>query len=358
MKKNKLLFTKVIPVMLLVLLISGCGTDENSKNSAEGTVKTAKIKIGLSMGTLQEERWQTDLDVFVARAKELSADVIVQNADNDTNEQINQVKYLLDQGIDVLVIVPQDAERFSSLVQLAKKQGTKVISYDRLIRNANVDMYISFDNVTVGKLLAQYLLKKVPRGNYEIINGSPTDYNCTMINKGYMQVLLPYIENGSIKIVDESWAQAWKYELAFESVQNVLQRGKKIDGIIAGNDNLAAEAIKALSENQLAGKVQVVGQDADLSGCQRVVEGMQLMTVYKPIDNLAKTAAEIAISMAKGEQIKANSEINDGKYNVPYYMLQPIPVTKENMVSTIIHDGFHRLEDVYTNVPKNLWPKN
>lgn len=358
MKKRVHSVLRITLAVFLFILISGCNSNANMTKSVEGTHESSKIKIGFSMGTLQEERWQRDRDIFVARAKELGADVIVQNADNDSNEQIGQVKYLLEQGIDVLVIIPEDDTKVSSIVQTARKEGKKVISYDRLVRNANVDMYISFDNVTVGKLMAEYLVQKVPRGNYLIINGAPTDYNCTMINQGYTQVLGPYMNRGDIRVLDEVWAKDWKYEQAFEAAEKVLQEGKSIDAVIAGNDNLAAEAIKALSEKQLAGKVKVVGQDADLAGCQRVVEGTQMMTVYKPIDSLAKTAAELAVNMAKGEQVSANSRINDGKYDVPYYMLQPIAVTKDNMVDTVIHDGFHRIEDVYSNVPKSQWPQN
>lgn len=311
------------------------------------------MKIGFSMGPVQEDRWQRDRDIFVARAKELGAEVIVQNANEDNDEQLNQVKYLIEQGIDVLVIIPHDANEAVSAVQLAKKAGIKVIAYDRLVLNADIDLYISFDNVRVGEIMAEYIIRKAPRGNYIIINGSETDYNSFMFNEGYYKVLQDYIDQDKIKIIDEVWAKDWKHEYAFNCVEENLQMGRHIDAIIAANDNLATAAIEALAERRLAGKVGVVGHDADIIGCQRVVEGTQLMTVYKPINLIAKAAAENAVKMIKGEEVSVNSEIHNGKNMVPYYMIQPIPITKHNMDEIIIGGGFHRAEDVYRNVPKD-----
>jgi len=351
-----------LPVLLMVLCFffsSSCGSNSNVDLHADKEAGQGRaIKIGFSMDTLKEERWQRDRDVFVAKAKELGAEVIVQNANNDSGEQEEQVRYLLEQGIDVLVIVPHDAEKAASIVQMAKKEGVKVISYDRLVRNANVDLYISFDNVKVGELMAGYVASKVPTGNYVIVNGAKTDYNSYMYNKGYKNSLKTFIESGDITVINEVWAEDWMPEEASRCIEVTLREGKRIDAVIAANDSLAGAAIEALAEQRLAGQVAVAGHDADLAGCQRVVEGTQLITVYKPIDSIAKTAAEITIKVAKGEEISTGNSINDGKYDVPYYMIQPVPVTKENMYDTVIQDGFHRLEDVYRNVPETEWPSD
>ncbi|NLE26396.1 MAG: sugar ABC transporter substrate-binding protein [Clostridiaceae bacterium] len=342
---------------IFVLLNTGCQERDNIINTNEGSSDNDGIKIGFSMGTLQEERWQRDRDIFVARAQELGAEVIVLNAYNDNEEQIKQTGYLIEQGIDILVIIPHDAEKSAEMVHMAKKAGIKVISYDRLIKNAGTDLYISFDNVGVGELMASQLVKAVPTGNYVILKGAPTDNNSTMFYEGYMNILNDYVKSGDIKIVAEIWAKDWAREDAFQCVEETLEKGIEINGIIAGNDGLAAAAIEALSENRLAGKVAVVGHDADLSACQRVVEGTQLMTVYKPIEKIAKAAAEAAIKMAGGQELMVLDRINDGKYDVPYLMIEPIPVTIENMQSTIIKDSFHRMEDIYINIPKYRWPK-
>lgn len=354
--RNMIKCVGMLMVVFMIFLMCGCKSKTESVSVIDKEKSNDMIKIGFSMGTLQEERWQRDRDIFVARAKELGADVIVQNANNDNEEQMKQVKYLIEQGIDILLIVPHDAERCGEIVQMAKKAGIKVISYDRLVKNAKADLYISFDNVKVGELMAQALLKKVPAGNYIVLNGAETDNNSYMFRQGYMDTLESHIARGDIKIVSEIWAKDWAHEDAFHCVEKALEEGKKIDAIIGANDNLASAAIEALSEKRLAGKVPVVGHDADLAACQRVAEGTQLMTAYKPIDKIAKAAAEIAIKMAKGEDVAANNTINDGKYQIPYYMIEPVSVTIDNMKDTVIHDSFHRLEDIYINVPKSNWP--
>src|SRR5215510_2376879 len=159
--------------------------------------KTGIVRIGLSMDTLKEERWQHDRDLFVARAKELGAEVLVQSANSDDNVQNQQVENLLTQGIDVLVIVPHNAEVAGAAVNSAKAQGVPVLSYDRLVKECEPDLYVSFDNIKVGELQAKYLLDRAPRGNYILIGGAPTDNNAKMFRDGQMNVLKPAIEKGN-----------------------------------------------------------------------------------------------------------------------------------------------------------------
>ena len=347
---------KIISLSLLatlILLTASCG---DANDLGPNTIKDSKIKIGLSMATLREERWQKDTDILVAKAKAKGAEVIVQNANNSQDDQISQVKYLLDQNIDILMIVPQDADKSIEAVELAKKKGIKVICYDRLIKNANVEYYISFDNILVGEGIASTITKKVPRGNYLIINGAPTDNNSFMYNTGIKNILQPYIDSGSIKLIDETWAEDWRPEDSFKFVEKALQNNEHIDAIIAANDNLAGAAIEALSEKQLAGSVFVGGHDADISGCQRVAEGTQYVTIYKPIEQLATKAIDVAIGLIENGTYESNSFINDGKYSVPYQKITPIIVTRDNLMTTVIKSGFHRMEDVYLNVPKSQWP--
>lgn len=307
-----------------------------------------KLVIGFSLGTLKEERWLKDRDILIAKIKEMGAEIIVQNANNDDQDQLKQVKYLLEQNIDVLIIVPNDLEKAASAVEMAQRQGVKVISYDRLVLKSNADLYISFDNEKVGEFMAEYVMEKINnKGNILIVNGANRDHNTKMIKQGYDKVLSDKIKDGSIGIIAEEWADNWMKEYAFEETVKAIQAGKKIDGVIAGNDSLAEGAIEALSEHRLAGKVFVVGQDADLSACQRIVEGTQLMTVYKPIEKLAGETARLAVMLAKGENLKVKNTIYDGRFDIPYYELEPIPVDMNNIDSTIIKDGFHMKEEIY-----------
>jgi D-xylose transport system substrate-binding protein len=310
------------------------------------------------MDTLKEERWQRDRDYFEARAKELGAEVLVQAANGDDAVQIQQAENLLTQGVHVLVVAPHNAEIAASIVESARRQGVPVLSYDRLIRNSDVDLYVSFDNVKVGETQARYLLERAPRGNYVLIGGSPTDNNARLFRQGQMNVLQPAIDSGDIKVVADQWAREWLASEALKHTENALtQTGNNIAAVVASNDGTAGGAIRALEEQQLAGKVVVSGQDAELAAVQRVVGGTQAMTVYKPVQQLARRAAEAAVALARREPVEATSKVNNGFKDIPSVLLEPIVVDKNNVMQTIISDGYHKMEDVYRNIPRDRWPK-
>lgn len=338
--------------LLLAMSICSCGVQGTGGYSDDNK----KIVIGLVIDGLVIERWQKDRDIFVSKAKELGAEVIVRNANEDTNRQVEQIYALLEEGIDCLVIIPYDKDGLTQCVRAAKKKGIPVVSYDRLIRNADVDAYIAFDSEKVGLLMAGAIYEKVPEGNYIIINGSPKDNNSFLFNAGFKQALQEGLDCGSIHILDEVWAEDWREDEAYNTVSRAITAGLEINAVIGGNDLLAEGAIKALSENRLLSEVPVVGHDAELSACQRIVEGTQLATVYKPIKVLAEGAASLAVDMAKGRKPVYSQTIDDGKYQVPFIQYPPILVTKDNMVETVIKDGFHTLEEVYRNIPKEQWP--
>jgi len=308
--------------------------------------------IGFSMDSLVVERWKRDLDVFTRSARDLGAEVLVEVADQDAAVQERQVRALMEKGIDVLVIVPNDAERLSTVVSEVRAKGVPVLSYDRLVRSAGVDLYISFDNEKVGNLMAEAVTRAVPAGGFVIINGARSDYNAVMLNRGMHQVLDPRIVSGKSRLVAEVWPEAWDSDKARSAMESVIAQDRNIDAVIAGNDMLAEAVIRVLSENRLMGKVKVAGQDADLAACQRIAEGSQLATIYKPIDRLALKAAGFAVMLAKGEPIATDASIDDGQGKVPYVRLEPVLVTKELLNATVIKDRFHSEVDVYRNVPQ------
>ncbi|ULQ60859.1 substrate-binding domain-containing protein [Brucepastera parasyntrophica] len=327
---------------LICIFMSGCS---GKKTAAEPSIQESKrITIGFSLDSLIVERWIRDRDVFVAAAGALGADVIFQNAANDAYEQVNQVKYLVDSNVDVLVIIPQYADLLSDIVQKARTKGIKVISYDRLIRNANVDLYISVNSIEVGKLMAEAVAEKVPAGNYAFINGPQSDYNVNLMRQGFDSVLRNYPD---VTRACDFFAENWSYDKAFEQASFLLDAGIPFDAVICGNDGLAGGVIRALSEHRIAGTIPVVGQDADIAACQHIAEGLQLMTVYKPISELARTAAAVAVQMASGAFVFPEEKINDGTFDVPVYWIPPVAVTRENMDDIIIDSGFHTAEEVY-----------
>jgi|UniRef100_UPI00404A7DEB D-xylose transport system substrate-binding protein len=308
--------------------------------------------IGLSMDTLEVERWKHDRDLFVARAKELGADVLVVSANGNDTRQIRDCEALISNGIDALVIIPHDGAAMAKSVELAHEAGIPALAYDRLILNCDLDLYLTFDNIRVGELQAGYLVEKLKGRKARIVRllGSKTDNNAFLFKQGQDNILDPAIARGDIEIVHEDWCDGWRPENAKKAVNAAITKaGHNIDAILCSADILAAGAIQVLLEEGLAGKVLVTGQDADLTACQRIVEGTQTMSIYKPIKNLANTAAELAVKMAKREVIVAKQELTNGKINVPSIFLPVHVVDKDSMESLVIADGFHTRESVYKN---------
>lgn len=307
----------------------------------------------MSFDTFVLERWLRDRDVFVSTAAELGAEVNVQNANGDAKEQASQVEYLISKDIDVLVIIAVDGqnEDLKAAIKKAKGKGIKIIAYDRSIQNANVDLHVSFDNEKIGELMAQAVLSQIPEGGkIAALLGSPADNNVNLVEEGMNKILTEH----NATLVYKNYADNWKAEYAYRQMTECLDTIGAVDAVICGNDGLAAMAFKALSEHRLANDVCVVGQDADIDACQRIVEGTQYMTVYKSIDQLAKQTAQCAVKLAKGEPLdEVTFTFNDGTYEVPFLKLEPVAVTKENIDREIIDSRFHLQSEVYLNVPSN-----
>ncbi|HCH02889.1 MAG TPA: D-xylose ABC transporter substrate-binding protein [Vibrio sp.] len=306
------------------------------------------IKIGMAIDDLRLERWQKDRNIFVNKAEELGATVYVQSANGNEQTQISQIENMLSRGVDVLVIIPYNGEVLSNVIKDAKRDGIKVLAYDRLINNADIDFYLSFDNEKVGEIQAQAMIDKKPTGNYFLMGGAPTDNNAKLFRQGQMNILQPKIDSGDIKVVGDQWVDSWLAENALKIMENALTaNNNKIDAVVASNDATAGGAIQALEAQGLAGKVAISGQDADLAAIRRIVDGTQTMTVYKSISELANKAAEIAVKLGSDEDVASNASLNNGLKDVPAWLLNPISVDKSNIDATIIADQFHSKEDVY-----------
>ena len=306
-----------------------------------------KLLIGFSLEAMKGERWQTDLNSFQARAKELGAQVISRDADGDDDRQFQQVKDMIRAGIKVLVILPHTNAQASRMVDAAKAANIKVISYDRLVLNSDVDLYVSFDRVDIGRMQAGYLVEHAPRGNYVLIAGSPNDEGAKALHDAQMTVLQPYIDRGDIKVIADAYTKDWLPSEAYLFMLKAIDSARgQIAAVLASNDGLAGGAIQALRERDLAGRLPVSGQDADLAAVICIAQGTQTMTVYKPVTNEAVRAAEEAVRLAKGEMPHADGAVNNGKTKVPTIMLKPVLVTKENIKTTVVQDGFQALKSI------------
>ena len=309
-----------------------------------------KPVIGLSLDTLKEERWQRDRDTFIAEAKKLGATVIVQSANSDDTRQVRDVESLISRQVDVLVIVPHNGAAMTRAVKSANDAEIPVIAYDRLILNAHIDYYLTFDNVKVGEVQGGYAAARLPKdrtARVVRIYGAPTDNNAKLFKQGQDNVLLPLIQSGRVQVVHEDWALDWKPENA-KKIMNaaITKAGRNIDAVVVSNDGTAGGAIQALLEEGLAGKVLVTGQDADLAACQRILRGTQAMTVYKPLKNLASLAARVAVEVAQGKRPATTATLDNGAKQVPSIFEQVVSVDKENLMSTVVADGFHPAKDL------------
>jgi D-xylose transport system substrate-binding protein len=314
--------------------------------------QAGKIKIGFAIEAMNGERWQTDLEAFSKRAKEMGAEVVSADAHGDDDRQLEQVKEMIRGGIKTLVLLPHDTAKAERIVDVAKAAGVKVISYDRLVQNSDVDEYVSFDRVEIGREQAKYLVAKVPKGNYVVIAGSPNDEGAKELCEAQMKVLQPFIERGEIRVIAHGYMKDWLPSEAYLfTLKAVESSGGELAAVLASNDGLAGGAIQALSEHRLAGKVLVTGQDADLAAIIGIAQGKQAMTVYKPIGNEAAVAAEEAVRMARGEKTRANKTVNNGKADVPAILLKPIVVTRENIKATVVKDGFQTLKRINEGLP-------
>ncbi len=268
----------ILSLVLLFSLLVSCGKMENK--SLEAVPEKDTLRIGVSFDTLILERWTRDRDVFVSTAEQLGATVDFQNANSDIVKQKQQIENFISDGVDVIVIVAVDCFQLAEEVSKARKKGIKVVSYDRLIQGCMTDLYITVDNEKVGELMAQTVMEHLPNGGSVVmLNGPEDDTNATDVANGFEKK----IDGSNLKVVKKISVRSWAPENGFAAANEALADVEEVDAVICGNDGLAGYAIKALIEKQLAGKVVVVGQDADLEACQRVVEGTQTMTVYKPV---------------------------------------------------------------------------
>lgn len=342
MKKHHIL--SLLMIVILLFVNAGCSKAEEATTD----VQDDQIKIGFSMATLLEDRWLRDRDIFLAKAQEKNMEVIIRNANMNSNTQYEQVVDLLNQDIDVLVIAPNDVTVEKQCVDVAKSQGIPVIMYDRLIYNTNADVYIAFDGIMVGNLMAEYLLSKAPEGGYLLVNGPKTDNNCLMIREGYMEILQPYIDSGQIHIVDETWTEGWVRENAYNTViRNAASYPDDLVAAICENDSLAWGVGDALSEMRKQ-NILIVGMDADLSACQRIIAHRQDMTVYKPIQDLVEQTLNACETLVAGQELETTETIFDGTNDIPYIAIEVYAVTIDTMEDTVIADGFHLRNDIYS----------
>ena len=332
------------------LVLVACGSGSSSSSSGAAGASTTGKKIALLLPENTTARYETqDRPNFENKVKQLcpTCSIIYENANQDASQQQSQADSVLTQGIDAMVLDPVDAQSASTIVANANAQNVPVISYDRLVSNANLDAYISFDNVRVGKLQATSLASKLkqdgqPTGPIVMVNGAPTDNNAHLFKQGATSVF----SKDGVKVAKSYDTPDWTpAEAQTEMQQAITALGNNgFAGVYAANDGTAGGAITAMKAAGINPATRpTTGQDAELAGIQRILVGQQYMTVYKAVKPEADDAAEMAVALAQGKPLPANlinQHTNNGKKSVPSTILTPVAVTKANIESTVVKDHY------------------
>jgi len=322
---------------LVLLFLASCSLSENGK-----------FRLGVSIPTQREERWVRDVQKLRSECRRKNIDMRLQISDNDAARQLAQCENLIAQKISILILAPHDAFAASVIVEKAHRAGIRVITYDRLVMKADVDLYISFDNLKIGELQGQFITHRVPKGAYVVLAGAPTDNNATLYRQGAMKFIQPFIDKGDIRVVMDQAVKDWQPMEAMKLIENALTaNGNRIDAVLAPNDGTAGGVIQALAGRGLAGKVPVTGQDSELAAAHRIVEGIQTMTIFKDTRELAVEAVEAAEKMASGRDPGVNNAVYNGKINVPSILLTAVVVDRDNLDRVLIGSGYLKREDVY-----------
>ena len=339
MRMNRFLSNQPLIVLLalcIVVSLSSC--------------KTSGPKIGFMLPHMNSKRYLVERDVFIAKVKELGGQVLFMQADNDEEKQIEQLKEIIKEGIDILVLDPVNRFRGAEMVRIAHNKGIKVISYDRLVANCDVDAMVTFDANAIGKKMADYAINKRPNGNYIILSGDKSDINAVLIYSAVEKALEPSVKSGNIKILFRSYVEKYAMEETENNVTLCMNLSmQEPAAIITANDAMAQGAINALKKAELDGQVIVTGQNADLYGCKNILAGKQAITIYKPVKKMASTTAEIAVKLTKGEKVSNffKAILNNGSIDVPSIFLDVITVDASNMKTTVIADGFYSEAEIY-----------
>ncbi len=367
----------LLPLLVLTMLATACSSDD-STTTAEGSdaavtsdsSDAAPADSGSDESGSDEQgsiwvllpdsatsaRWETDdRRFFEASFDEAGVDYNIVNAEGDAQQQVSQAEQAIASGAEVILFVNLDAGSGAAIIQLAREADVAVIDYDRLtIEGEGADVYVSFDNVEVGRTMGTVLEPAIEERDAEVprvimLNGGPTDNNATLFREGYFETVEPRVEAGEWELIADEAVPDWDNAQALTIFEQLLiDAGNDVDGVFAANDGLANSVIAA-RKNAGLDPFPVSGQDATVGGIQNILAGDQTMTVYKPIQAEAEAAAQAAIALLNGEDIASMADgltINNGTTDVPFIALTPVAVTADNVADTVIADGFRTWEEI------------
>ncbi|MAU09776.1 MAG: D-xylose transporter subunit XylF [Anaerolineaceae bacterium] len=361
-------FIRFVSVLLVLSLALGSGF-------ALIQAQDEPIKIGLSFSDFATERWKNEEVLMRQLLEDLGYEVISQEANHDVVLQNNQIDNMVTQGVQAIIVIPEDGDAVSTAVDNAAEAGVYILSYDRLIKSPNIAAYLSFNNVEVGRQQALGVLSAldIDGGEWTAENpvrlvklgGSPTDNNAILFRQGQDEILEPYVEEGIIEVVADQWVDNWDATNALRIMENILTaQNNEIDAVVASNDGTALGALQALSAQGLAGVVPISGQDATADGVNSIVRGELTVSILKDIRDLSPLAVELIDSLVQGEEIPeleeytmaelTNDETVEG--TVMAYFLPVYQVNADNAYELVVESFFQSYDDVYRDIPEDERP--
>jgi D-xylose transport system substrate-binding protein len=339
---------------LSVILLAACGDDDGGGATGGATGGGEELTVGVSWNNYNEERWAKWDEPAIQEALQAGgAEYISSDAGSSAEQQLADVENLISQGADALIILAQDGEAILPAVQSALDQGIPVVAYDRLIENPGA-LYVTFDNIEVGRMQAEAVYEQVPKGNYVFIKGSSTDANADFLRQGQQEVLQDALDSGDIKNVGESYTDNWDPAVAQTNMEQFLtDNNNNVDAVLAENDGMAGGVVAALEAQGLAGEVAVSGQDGDLAALNRVALGTQTVDVWKDARLLGQAAGEAAVALAQGTALEdvENTVAFDspGGNSMTSIFLTPEPITQDNL-DVVVDAGWISQEELCQGV--------
>jgi len=328
-------YIKIVVFLLFIWVLNACQTSDD------------KAKVGLLFNDYNIPRWERERDFFKEKMAELGCEVMVDVANNDPSRQHAQALDFIAKGADVLVMTSVNANTAATIVRAAHEAEVKVIAYDGLIYNTELDYLVGFDLRKVGELQAQYVFDKMPSGNYVIFNGDKAHAASTEMNEGIMKVLNAPIESGKIKLIYNGWIENWSSANGEYYANKVFEfANEDVNAIVAANDAIAGGIAIELQKRKESKQIIITGQDGELDACNRILNGQQTMSVFKSSKLIANATAELAYKVAKNEKIEGLETRFNGRVDVPSLILKPIVVDKSNIEQTIVAEGIFTMEEI------------
>ena len=374
--------TKAVLLLLIIAMIGSCfagcgdktepaattaGTNTPAKTNAATTAPAKKLKFGVSFSTQTEEQWVRRGKLLQQYCDEAGVEMMLQIAEGDASKQYQQCESMISSGINVLIVRCVDSAAAGAIYDMCQKAGVTYFSFDVMTTGAGAKnhYYITMDSVEVGEMQAKAMLALAPKGNYALINGNPASNVAQLFHQGIMNILQPHVDNGDIKIVTDQWAPAYDPTIGLQNFENAMTaQNNNIQAVIPANDAMATPICAEIKAQGLTGKIPVAGLDAEKSACQRVVQGEQTMTIYRPSKDIAKALFEVAVAVASGADYKSAVDVkgewttykNKAGEDVVTFKCKNVLVTKDNMIDTVIKDGWQTYDDVYANIPESQRP--